>query len=112
MVKIITPEEWKIIADIVTATRKLEEELNAHGFEVLNTFSTGTYPANIVFIVKRNFVEIFSACIFDIIAEQDRVQAEIFRKGEEVLSTDYKALEIKMLKERLADLESSRPCGR
>lgn len=105
MVRHFTREEWEIIADIVSATRKLQEELNEKGFEVVNSFSTGIYPACITFIVKRNHVEVFSACILDILSAQERVQAEIFRKGEEILNTDYDALEIKMLKERLAQLE-------
>ena len=105
MVRHFTREEWEIIADIVSATRKLQEELNEKGFEVVNSFSTGIYPACITFIDKRNYLEVFSACILDILSEQDRVGAEIFRKGEEILNTDYNALEIKMLKERLAQLE-------
>lgn len=110
MVRHFTQEEWKIIADIVASTRKLQEALNEKGFEVVNSFSTGIYPACITFIVKRNFTEIMSACIFDIIAEQKRVEVEIFRKGEEILNTDYKALEIKMLKDRLAQLEEHKGC--
>lgn len=105
MVRQFTSDEWKLISDIVTTSRNLEEALNARGFEVINTFSTGLQPACITFIVKRNYVEIFSACILDIVEQQERVQAEIFRKGEEILNTDYNALEIKMLKERLAQLE-------
>jgi len=105
MVRDFTGEEWKIIADIVSATRKLEAELNAKGFEVINTFTMGIYPACLTFIVKRNYVEVFSACVLDILSEQARVQDEIFRKGEEILSTDYDALEIKMLRDRLAQLE-------
>ena len=105
MVRDFTHEEWQIIADIVSATRKLETELNEKGFEVINTFSTGLQPACITFIVKRNYVEVFSACILDIVAEQKRVEVEIFRKGEEILNTDYNALEIKMLRDRLAKLE-------
>ena len=113
MVRQFTSDEWKLISDIVTTSRNLEEALNARGFEVINTFSTGLQPACITFIVKRNYVEIFSACILDILSEQDRVGAEIFRKGEEILNTDYDALEIKMLKERLAQLEEHHPsCGR
>ena len=113
MVRHFTQEEWKTIADIVASTRKLQEALNEKGFEVVNSFSTGIYPACLTFIVKRNYVEIFSACILDIVAEQKRVEIEIFRKGEEILNTDYDALEIKMLKERLAQLEEHHPsCGR
>lgn len=105
MVRHFTQEEWKTIADIVAATRKLQEELNEKGFEVVNSFSTGIYPACITFIVKRNHTEVFSACIFDVLEQQERVQDEIFRKGEEILNTDYNALEIKMLRDRLAQLE-------
>ena len=107
MVRQFTSDEWKLISDIVTTSRNLEEALNARGFEVINTFSTGLQdvPACITFIVKRNYVEIFSACILDIVAEQKRVEIEIFRKGEEILSTDYDALEIKILRDRLAQLE-------
>lgn len=113
MVRQFTSDEWKLISDIVTSSRNLEEALNVRGFEVINTFSTGLQPACITFIVKRNYVEVFSACVLDILSEQDRVGAEIFRKGEEILNTDYDALEIKMLKERLAQLEEHRPaCGR
>lgn len=110
MVRQFTSDEWKLISDIVTSSRNLEEALNAKGFEVINTFSTGLQPACITFIVKRNFTEIMSACVLDIIAEQKRVEVEIFRKGEEILSTDYKALEIKMLKDRLAQLEDRKGC--
>lgn len=105
MVRHFTQEEWKTITDIVASTRKLQEALNEKGFEVINTFSTGLQPACITFIVKRKFTEVLSVCILDILAQQERVQAEIFRKGEEILSTDYDALEIKVLKERLAQLE-------
>ena len=105
MVRQFTSDEWKLISDIVTTSRNLEEALNEKGFEVVNSFSTGIYPACITFIVKRNYVEIFSACILDILEQQERVQAEIFRKGEEILSTDYDALEIKILRDRLAQLE-------
>lgn len=110
MVRDFTQDEWKIIIDIVSASRKLQEALNVKGFEVINTFSTGLQPACITFIVKRNHVEVFSACILDILSAQERVQAEIFRKGEEILNTDYDALEIKMLKERLAQLEDRKGC--
>lgn len=105
MVRQFTSDEWKLISDIVTTSRNLERELNEKGFEVVNSFSTGIYPACITFIVKRNHTEVFSACILDILAEQKRVEAEIFRKGEEILSTDYDALEIKILRDRLAQLE-------
>ena len=105
MVRQFTQDEWKLIYDIVSSSRNLEEALNAKGFEVINTFTTGLHPACITFIVKRNYVEIFSACILDIVAEQKRVEAEIFRRGEEILNTDYDALEIKVLKDRLAQLE-------
>ena len=113
MVRDFSQDEWTVIIDIVTASRKLETELNAKGFDVVNTFTMGIYPACLTFIVKRNYVEVFSACVLDILSEQDRVGAEIFRKGEEILNTDYDALEIKMLKERLAQLEEHHPsCGR
>lgn len=105
MVRHFTQEEWKTICDIVASTRKLQEALNEKGFEVINTFTTGLYPACITFIVKRNHTEVLSVCILDILAQQERVQAEIFRKGEEILSTDYDALEIKILRDRLAQLE-------
>ena len=110
MVRQFTSDEWKLISDIVTSSRNLEEALNAKGFEVINTFSTGLYPACITFIVKRNFTEIMSVSVLDIVAEQKRVDVEIFRKGEEILNTDYKALEIKMLRERLAQLEDRKGC--
>ena len=106
MVRHFTQEEWKTIADIVESTRKLQEALNEKGFEVINTFTTGSCcPACITFIVKRNHTEVLSVCILDILEQQERVQAEIFRKGEEILSTDYDALEIKILRDRLAQLE-------
>ena len=105
MVRQFTSDEWKLISEIVTTSRNLERELNEKGFEVVNSFSMGIYPACITFIVKRNHTEVFSACILDILAEQKRVEAEIFRKGEEILSTDYDALEIKILRDRLAQLE-------
>lgn len=105
MVRQFTSKEWKIITDIVSATRKLQEELNEKGFEVVNSFSTGIYPACITFIVKRNHTEVLSVCILDILEQQERVQAEIFRKGVEILSTNYDTLEIKILRDRLAQLE-------
>lgn len=105
MVKKLTSDDWKLISDIVTASRNLEEALNSKGFEVINTFSTGMFPACLTFIVKRKFTEVLSVCILDIVAEQKRVETEIFRRGDEILNTDYDALEIKMLKERLAQLE-------
>lgn len=104
MVRKITAEEWKIISDIVTASRNLEEALNNKGFEVINTFTTGLYPACITFIVKRKFTEVLSVSILDIVAEQKRVEVEIFKRAEEILNTDYDAIEIKMLKERLEEL--------
>lgn len=105
MVRHFTQEEWKTIADIVESTRKLQEALNEKGFEVINTFNMGICPACITFIVKRNHTEVLSVCILDILEQQERVQAEIFRKGEEILGTDYDALEIKILRDRLAQLE-------
>ena len=110
MVRQFTSDEWKLISDIVTSSRNLEEALNNKGFEVINTFSTGLYPACITFIVKRNFTEVMSVSVLDIVAEQKRVEVEIFRRGEEILNTDYKALEIKMLKDRLAQLEEHKGC--
>lgn len=108
MVRQFTSDEWKLISDIVASTRKLQEALNEKGFEVVNSFSTGIYPACITFIVKRNHTEVLSVCILDILEQQERVQAEIFRKGEEILSTDYDALEIKILRDRLAQLEGQK----
>ena len=105
MVRDFTQDEWRAIIDIVTASRELERKLNEKGFEVVNSFSMGIYPACITFIVKRNHTEVLTVCILDILEQQERVQAEIFRKGEEILNTDYDALEIKMLKDRLAQLE-------
>lgn len=105
MVNIFTQEEWKLVTDIFVSAQKLQEALEEKGFEVICTLSLGIYPACLTFITKRNGTEIFSACILDVLANEERVQNEIFRKGQEVLSTDYKLLEIKMLKERLADLE-------
>lgn len=105
MVRQFTSDEWKLISDIVTTSRNLERELNEKGFEVVNSFSMGIYPACITFIVKRNHTEVFSACILDILAEQKRVEIEIFRKGEEILSTDYDTLEIKILRDHLAQLK-------
>lgn len=110
MVKKLNTDDWKIISDIVSASRNLEEALNNKGFEVINTFSTGLYPACITFIVKRKFTEIMSVSILDIVAEQKRVEVEIFAKAEEILNTDYDALEIKVLKERLAQLEGHKGC--
>lgn len=110
MVRQFTQDDWKIISDIVNASRNLEEGLNNKGFEVINTFSTGLHPACLTFIVKRKFTEVLSVCVLDIVAEQKRVEVEIFRKGEEILSTDYDALEIKVLKERLAQLEGKGCC--
>ena len=35
MVRQFTSDEWKLISDIVTSSRNLEEALNAKGFEVI-----------------------------------------------------------------------------
>lgn len=110
MVKKLSVDDWKLISDIVSASRNLEEALNNKGFEVINTFCTGLYPACLTFIVKRKFTEVMSVSILDIVAEQKRVEAEIFAKAEEILNTDYDALEIKMLKDRLAQLEEHKGC--
>lgn len=108
MVKKITEDEWKIISNIVSASRELEEALNNKGFEVVNNFSTGIYPACLTFIVKRKYTEVLSVCVFDIVAEQKRVENEIFNKATEILNTDYDAFEIKVLRERLAQLEGQK----
>ena len=108
MVKKLTADDWKLISDIVTASRGLEEALNNKGFEVVNNFSTGIHPACLTFIVKRKYTEVLSVCVFDIVAEQKRVENEIFHKAEEILNTDYDVLEIKVLRERLAQLEGQK----
>ena len=114
MIVIFEKEEWERIADMVNASRKLEYALSEKGFEVLNTFSTGIQKACITFIVKRNHVEIFSACILDILRDEKRVQEEIFEKGQKLLETDLDAIERDALLARLAELDiRQKPsCGR
>ena len=114
MVRILSPEEWKLVQDIVCASQQLQANLENKGFEVINTFETGNvYPACITFIVKRNKQEVFSACILDIIKDEARVKCEIFERADECLSMDYDALEIDILKKRIAELEQRQKpaCG-
>lgn len=106
MVSIIEKGLWEKIGDMVRASRELEQKLVDKGFEVLNTFSTGTWKACITFIVKRNRIEIFSACILDVITEEDRVEREIFARGQELLDTDLDAIERDALLARLAELDA------
>lgn len=106
MVSIIEKGLWEKIGDVVRASRELEQKLVDKGFEVLNTFSTGTWKACITFIVKRNHIEIFSACILDVITEEDRVAKEIFARGQELLETDLDAIERDALLARLAELDA------
>ena len=106
MVSIIEKNLWEKIGDMVRATRELEQKLVDKGFEVINTFSTGIQKACITFIVKRNHVEVFSACILDVITEEDRVAKEIFARGQELLDTDLDAIERDALLARLAELDA------
>lgn len=111
MVSIIEKGLWEKIGDMVRASRELEQKLIDRGFEVLNTFSTGTWKACITFIVKRNHIEIFSACILDVITEEDRVEKEIFARGHELLDTDLDAIERDALLARLAELDAKHNGG-
>lgn len=106
MVSIIEKGLWEKIGDMVRASRELEQALIDRGFEVINTFSTGIQKACITFIVKRNHVEIFSACILDVITHEDEVQKKIFDKGQELLDTDLDAIERDALLARLAELDA------
>lgn len=105
MVSIIEKGLWEKIGDMVRASRELEQALIDRGFEVINTFSTGIQKACITFIVKRNHVEIFSACILDVITHEDEVQKKIFERGQELLDTDLDAIERDALLARLAELD-------
>ena len=111
MVSIIEKGLWEKIGDMVRASRELEQALIDRGFEVINTFSTGIYKACITFIVKRNHVEIFSACVLDVITHEDEVQKKIFDKGQELLETDLDAIERDALLARLAELDKKHNGG-
>ena len=114
MVSIIEKGLWERLGDMVRASRELEQALVDKGFEVINTFSTGIQKACITFIVKRNHVEVFSACVLDAITEEERVKREIFERGEELLNTDLDAIERDALLARLAELDNRQKpsCGR
>jgi hypothetical protein len=111
MVYNFTKEEWTLLGDMLGAVKHLQEELMAKGYGVICTFSTGIQKACITFIVMRNHVEIFSACILDVITHEDEVQKKIFERGQELLDTDLDAIEREALLARLAELDKKHNGG-
>lgn len=107
-----TPEEWETIGRMYEALATLQEKLEAKGFGVIATISVGIYPATLTFIVERNYNKIVSFVCFDALKEEDRVRNEVFAKGEELLATDFEALERDYLLKRLSELDSkTRPAN-
>ena len=107
-------EEWMLLGDMLGALKHLQQRLEEKGFKVICTFSSGVYPAELVFIVERNFTKMFSFVSFDMLAEQDKVKAEVFERADQLLSTDLDAIERDALLKRLAELENKAPangCG-
>ena len=114
MVYHFTKEEWALLGDIMGALRNLQQQLEEKGFNVVCTFSSGIYPAELVFIVERNYSKMFSFVSFDLLADQDKIKAEVFEKAERLLSTDIVEEERQMLLARLKELENKAPangCG-
>lgn len=105
MVHAISQEEWSVLGDIVGATKNLQARLEEKGYSVINNFETGLNRAQIVFIVEVNGSKLFSCVVFDALNEQERLKAELFSKGEELLSVDRVAMEKKMLIQRLSELD-------
>ena len=101
-----TPENWELLGRLYDAVATLKDKLEAKGFGVIATLTTGIYPACLTFIVSRNSMDIFSFVSFDAIKEEDRVKSGLFAKGEELITTDYVAMERDILLKRLAELEN------
>lgn len=107
-------EEWMLLGDMLGALKHLQQQLEEKGFKVICTFTSGVYPAELVFIVERNFTKMFSFVSFDMLAEQDKIKAEVFERADQLLSTDLDAIERDALLKRLAELENKAPangCG-
>ncbi len=105
------PENWETLGRMYDAVATLKDKLEAKGFSVIATISVGIYPATLTFIVERNYNKILSFVCFDILGEEDRVKNEVFAKGEELLSTDFEALEREYLLNRLAELDNLKRPG-
>lgn len=104
MVYNFTKEEWTLLGDMLGAVKHLQEELMAKGYGVICTFSSGVYPAELCFIVDRNHTKMFSFVSFDLLSEQERLKAELFEKGERLLSVDVVEEEKRILLARLEEL--------
>lgn len=104
-----TPEEWETLGRLYEALAELKDKLEAKGFSVIATLSTGIYPSSITFIVERNYHQLFSFVCFDALKEEEKVRRELFAKGEELLNTDYEQIERDYLLKRLAELDNPRP---
>ena len=107
-----TPEDWELLGRLYDALATLKDKLEAKGFSVIATLTTGIYPACVTFIVTRNSFDIFSFVTFDAIKEEERVRQGLFAKGEELLTTDYVAMERDILLKRLAELDNPKPACR
>lgn len=106
----LTEKDWEVLPKMIMATVNLQQRLEAKGFSVLNTFSTGTFPACVTFIVKRNEATIFATSILDILTEEERFQREVFNRSEALLETNLDEVEREALLKRLAELEGHKSC--
>ena len=104
-----TSEDWETLGRLYEALAELKDKLEAKGFNVIATLSTGIYPSSITFIVERNYHKMFSFVCFDALKEEEKVRRELFAKGEELLATDYEQIERDYLLKRLAELDAPRP---
>lgn len=111
MVYEISQEEWNVLGDMVGATKHLQASLEERGYTVINTLETGIHRAELVFIVEFEGTKLFSFVSFDVLKEQERLKAELFCKGDELLSVDRVAVEKQILRERLAALEERHPAN-
>lgn len=104
MIQIYSEEQWNVLGNMFGAVSKLANALEEKGFKVIASLSVGIYPASVTFIVERNTAKIFSFCSLDILKEEERLKAELFNKGEELLQTDLVAVEREFLLRRLEEL--------
>lgn len=107
-----TPDQWELLGGMYNAVAELKDRLEAKGFNVTLSLSVGIYNACLTFIVERNTAKIFSFCSLDILKEEERLKAEIFDKGEELLQTDLVAVEREFLLRLLEELNARPSNGR